>query len=475
MGCDLDVQTIFGVAIRDAKEVIGKSHGPLTTIGVDDIKRQNSELDSRVLSESSALRGNPRISMSLGLSSSSIRLPFASPGPIAPTAQKDSFSYSLSQSDHTNPRTLFDMSTPGETPTVMLDQIGPHHQRHSVKCPDAFADGGRVSPNPTPENNVYLQSDSHVFSSGIVEGSLYSACTNMDSQHRVRISDDTVDELGSRRVSFGPTARLSFSSMRGGGNEKYDSGYDGETVAREESISHQRYSKRGRMRSVQGGRLFGSSDESFLVSPILHYHETPHCESNGAEIALMSKGEFQLSSVDTNPSTEQRFAVDVNGFEKTATSKGDKCQTDSHGSGKMASSASISDWVTSTASSQQLDEHRSYQLMSKKTADSKKSCVHSVSCLLTVLATAYNSLKQFRCDECIDLLHSLPVHHFSTGWVLNVVGRAHLASNRLHASLQAFKDMQRIEPHRVKGLEMLSTVLHLLNRSADLSCLAQQV
>lgn len=77
--------------------------------------------------------------------------------------------------------------------------------------------------------------------------------------------------------------------------------------------------------------------------------------------------------------------------------------------------------------------------------------------------------------ECVELLHSLPSKHFHSGWVKETIGRAMVEGCDYPAAVVALRDMLRIEPYRLSGVEALSTALWHLRRDKDLCALAQQV
>ncbi|KAJ8612873.1 hypothetical protein CTAYLR_002059 [Chrysophaeum taylorii] len=94
--------------------------------------------------------------------------------------------------------------------------------------------------------------------------------------------------------------------------------------------------------------------------------------------------------------------------------------------------------------------------------------------VLRRLAVAREAMSRNRCDDALRALHAVPARHFETGWVLNAVGRAHLESADYDAAVAAFRRMERAEPHRMQGLELLSTALWHLKDDVDLCYLARR-
>ena len=108
--------------------------------------------------------------------------------------------------------------------------------------------------------------------------------------------------------------------------------------------------------------------------------------------------------------------------------------------------------------------------------------------LVLVLAEAHRLLHQSRSLDGIRLLHMLPVNHFSSAYVQHLLGLSYFAIRCTRNTLSSFtnvfsdykacmlrlREMLRLEPYRVKGLEILSTALWHLRKEKDLAALAQQ-
>jgi anaphase-promoting complex subunit 3 len=71
--------------------------------------------------------------------------------------------------------------------------------------------------------------------------------------------------------------------------------------------------------------------------------------------------------------------------------------------------------------------------------------------------------------------HNLPRCHFESGWVKHALGKAYFEMCEYKPAYIAFKDMVRLEPFRIEGIDILSTTLYHLRKDKDLSSLAQQV
>jgi anaphase-promoting complex subunit 3 len=73
------------------------------------------------------------------------------------------------------------------------------------------------------------------------------------------------------------------------------------------------------------------------------------------------------------------------------------------------------------------------------------------------------------------MLHKLPEKHLKSVLANQMLGRAYYEMNEYRPSVLAFKEMLRLEPFRLKGLEILSTALWHLKSEKELCTLAQQV
>ncbi|KAL7529493.1 hypothetical protein ACHAXR_006563 [Thalassiosira sp. AJA248-18] len=95
--------------------------------------------------------------------------------------------------------------------------------------------------------------------------------------------------------------------------------------------------------------------------------------------------------------------------------------------------------------------------------------------LLCCLGAAYKYLCQFRSQDALELFRELPPEQINTGWVQHQIGKAYFEMSDYHNAHRALLTMQKVEPHRIKGLDILSTTLWQLKKEVELSDLAQQV
>ena len=68
----------------------------------------------------------------------------------------------------------------------------------------------------------------------------------------------------------------------------------------------------------------------------------------------------------------------------------------------------------------------------------------------------------------------MPARHFETGWVQHAVGRVHFEAADYDAAVDALRAMQRHEPHRLEGVELLSTALWHLKDEVELCYVARR-
>lgn len=114
------------------------------------------------------------------------------------------------------------------------------------------------------------------------------------------------------------------------------------------------------------------------------------------------------------------------------------------------------------------------EIMDEDTVMEQHSCVQQILELLCLVGAGYWRLCQFRCTDALQAFRSLPQAQHNTGWVLHQEGRAYLEMADYENARRSLQLMERREPHRMKGLELLSTVLWQLKREVDLAHLAQR-
>mmetsp|Transcript_40977 Transcript_40977/g.98817 ORF Transcript_40977/g.98817 Transcript_40977/m.98817 type:complete len:788 (+) Transcript_40977:134-2497(+) len=94
--------------------------------------------------------------------------------------------------------------------------------------------------------------------------------------------------------------------------------------------------------------------------------------------------------------------------------------------------------------------------------------------LMCMLGGGYCKLCNYRCRESLQIFEALPRTQRNTGWVLHQEGRAYFEMADYENAQRSLELMQRVEPHRMKGLELLSTVLWQLKKEVEIAHLAQK-
>ncbi|KAF9452292.1 TPR-like protein [Macrolepiota fuliginosa MF-IS2] len=100
---------------------------------------------------------------------------------------------------------------------------------------------------------------------------------------------------------------------------------------------------------------------------------------------------------------------------------------------------------------------------------------HYIYDLIRRFANATRSLAMYDCRKCLNELNQLPNCHQNTPWVLAMVGRAHFEQQDYSSAERAFKAVRDFEPHRLWDMEVYSTLLWHLQKTVDLSYLAQEL
>ena len=101
--------------------------------------------------------------------------------------------------------------------------------------------------------------------------------------------------------------------------------------------------------------------------------------------------------------------------------------------------------------------------------------IQSILHTLATVGKAYQELCHYQCQACLDTLKTLPLSHQNTSWVLHQQGKAHLELNQFTAAQRCLEHMKHLEPGRLEGLELLSTVYWHQKKEVALASLAQHV
>lgn len=99
--------------------------------------------------------------------------------------------------------------------------------------------------------------------------------------------------------------------------------------------------------------------------------------------------------------------------------------------------------------------------------------VQSILDLLSIAGCIYQYVCQYQCKEALQLMQLLPTSQQCTPWALHQQGRAFLELGDFQSSQRCLEYMHKIEPSRMQGLELLSTVYWQLKKEMELANLAQ--
>ncbi|KAJ7632461.1 hypothetical protein FB45DRAFT_912493 [Roridomyces roridus] len=95
--------------------------------------------------------------------------------------------------------------------------------------------------------------------------------------------------------------------------------------------------------------------------------------------------------------------------------------------------------------------------------------------LVRRFATATRAMSLYDSSQCLAELEKLPVVHQTTPWVLAMIGKAHYERQEYATAERAFKALRSLQPYRMLDMQVYSTLLWHLQRTTDLSFLAQEL
>lgn len=75
---------------------------------------------------------------------------------------------------------------------------------------------------------------------------------------------------------------------------------------------------------------------------------------------------------------------------------------------------------------------------------------------------------QYKNDQAIQMLNSLPEKQQRTGWVLTKIAECYMEQLEFTKAEQTFLDMIKLEPYRLEGLDSYSTCLWRLKKQVEL-------
>ncbi|OQR91065.1 anaphase-promoting complex subunit [Achlya hypogyna] len=95
--------------------------------------------------------------------------------------------------------------------------------------------------------------------------------------------------------------------------------------------------------------------------------------------------------------------------------------------------------------------------------------------LLHDCGAAYQALCLFQCDVAVSRLQALPPAQLASAWAQQQLGRAYFEQANYPKAARIYAGVRELEPHRMAGMAIYSTVLYHLKQEVALSYLAQQV
>ncbi|KAL9645999.1 hypothetical protein ABK040_000439 [Willaertia magna] len=95
--------------------------------------------------------------------------------------------------------------------------------------------------------------------------------------------------------------------------------------------------------------------------------------------------------------------------------------------------------------------------------------------LLLGYAIPYQYFAQYKGKEAIHNFQKLPPNHYQSGWVLTHIGKSYFEMAQYENAEKAFERIRLLEPYRLDGLEIYSTILWHLKKDKKLSHLAQHM
>ncbi|KAN0021865.1 hypothetical protein ACTFIU_004010 [Dictyostelium citrinum] len=94
--------------------------------------------------------------------------------------------------------------------------------------------------------------------------------------------------------------------------------------------------------------------------------------------------------------------------------------------------------------------------------------------LFFILADSYRLLCLYLCKEAIESFKRLSEEQYRTGWVLTKVAKAYHELIDYKEARSIFQEVSQMEPYRLEGMELYSTLLWQMKEDAELSYIAHK-
>lgn len=111
----------------------------------------------------------------------------------------------------------------------------------------------------------------------------------------------------------------------------------------------------------------------------------------------------------------------------------------------------------------------------QRAIDAEKSKLDAFVDVLKTIAHAYSALNAFRCSDALANLADLPQAERASPFALKHVALAHFEARDLARACDAFERLRREYPFSASGLDVYSTALWYVQKSASLSALAHEL
>ena len=105
----------------------------------------------------------------------------------------------------------------------------------------------------------------------------------------------------------------------------------------------------------------------------------------------------------------------------------------------------------------------------------QRTSVEGLMNLLKHLGKGQLFLGQYRMNEAIEVLKSLPEKHLKSGWVLSSLARCYFEQSKYTEAIKYYEEAREREGHRLQGCEYYSTALWHLQQEVKLSMLSQEL
>ena len=104
-----------------------------------------------------------------------------------------------------------------------------------------------------------------------------------------------------------------------------------------------------------------------------------------------------------------------------------------------------------------------------------RASVASLMSLLKSLGNAVSLLGQYKVNDAIAILKSLPTKQKESGMVQSLLGRCYVELSAYSTAIEYYAESRKVEPHRLDGVEHYSTALWQLQKEVQLSLLSQEL